>query len=117
MAAQDRQRDGLGSLGLRNRTLPEEIQALLRRLDAIERNQSDAAKTASAVIEEIHGVKTDRAVRTERDLRLNERLERIEERLDGVYKIGWWFLALFGAAFISLVASFTFRGGFFNVLP
>lgn len=93
-----------------------DLHSILRRLDSIERNQSDAAKTASVVIDEIHGVKTDRAVRTERDLRLNERLERIEERLDGVYKIGWWFLALFGAAFVSLLANFTFRGGFFSGL-
>ena len=97
--------------------MPDELSALLRRLDAIERNQSDAAKTSSVVIEEIHGVKTDRAVRAERDLRLNERLERIEQSLEGVYKIGWWFLALFGAAFVSLIANFAFRGGFFNALP
>ena len=96
--------------------MPDEMSALLRRLDAIERNQSDAARTATAIVEEIHGIKTDREVRKERDLRLNERLDRIEERLDGVYKIGWWFLAIFGAAFIALVANFTFRGGF-NALP
>lgn len=96
--------------------MPDEMSALLRRLDAIERNQSDAARTATAIVEEIHGIKIDREVRKERDLRLNERLDRIEERLDGVYKIGWWFLAIFGAAFIALVANFTFRGGF-NALP
>lgn len=96
--------------------LPADVQSLFRRLDTIERNQSDAAKTSTAIIEEIHGVRTDRAVRAERELRLNERLERIEERIDGVYKIGWWFLALFGAAFISLLANFTFRGGFFSGL-
>lgn len=96
--------------------MPDDIHALLRRLDAIERNQTDAAKTSTVLIEEIHGVKTDREVRKERDVRLNDRLERIEERIDGVYKIGWWFLAIFGAAFVALVANFTFRGGF-NALP
>lgn len=92
--------------------MPDELSAVIRRLDVIERNQSDAARTTTVLIEEIHGVKTDREVRKERDARNNERLERIEERIDGIYKIGWWFLAVFGAAFIALVANFTFRGGF-----
>lgn len=94
-------------------TLPDEINAVLRRLDSIERNQTDAARTTTAIVEEIHGVKTDRAVRAERDKALADRLERIEERLEGVYKIGWWFLAVFGAGFIALVANFTYRGGFY----
>lgn len=111
--------------------MPDEIHAILRRLDSIERNQTDAAKTTSIIIEEIHGVKTDRAVRMERDKALGERFERIEERrterdkvladrferieerLNSIYKIGWWFLAVFGAGFIALVANFTYRGGFY----
>lgn len=51
-------------------------------------------------------------IREVEDGYLDERLDRIEKSLNGVYKLGWWILAAFGAAAISLIANFAFNGGF-----
>lgn len=69
--------------------MPDELSAALRRLDMVERNQSDAAKTTTKIIEAqqemrdaLGDVKTDRAVRAERDKNLHERLERMEKKIE-----------------------------------
>lgn len=118
-----------------------EIGAILRRLDVMERNQSDLAKTITKLIEEIdtmrvalEDTRVDRAVRAERDIRINdrfdqinlkfdqisrstnERFDQIVKRIDAVYGLGRWVLGAFGALVLALVSNFLFRGGF-NVLP
>lgn len=99
--------------------MPEEIAAMLRRLDMTERNQTDFAKAVTAVITDINEIrkpldelKTDREVRKVRDQHLNERLDRIEASIKSIYRLGLWVLTAFGSASIALVVNFVFRGGF-----
>lgn len=119
-----------------------ELHSILRRLDVMERNHSDLAKTITKLIEEIDLMKRvleegriDRAVRAERDIRINDRfdsinlkfdqlnrafneqLTHISKRVDSVYGLGRWLLGAFGALLIALVSNFLFRGGFTSVLP
>ena len=118
-----------------------EIGAILRRLDVMERNHSDLAKTITKLIEEmdtmrvaLEDTRVDRAVRAERDIRINdrfdqinlkfdqiakstnERFDQIVKRIDAVYGLGRWVLGAFGALVLALITNFMFRGGF-NVLP
>ena len=69
--------------------MPDELSQLMRRMDMAERNMSDVAKTATGLIqaqqemrEDLGDVKTDRAVRAERDKNLHERLERMERKIE-----------------------------------
>lgn len=107
----------------------------------MERNSSDLAKTITKLIEEmdvmrtaIGEVRVDRAVRAERDIRINDRFDGINvrfdqlikasseqnagltKRVDAVYGLGKWVLGAFGALVLALVSNFLFRGGF-HVLP
>lgn len=98
--------------------MPDEIAALTRRVDANERNHTDLAKSVTAIVEdqrsvreEINAIKIDREVRKVREEHLNERLDRIEDRIDDVYKLGRWVLTAFGASLLALLANFIFRGG------
>jgi hypothetical protein len=113
--------------------MPDEMSQLLRRMDMAERNMSDAAKTSTEIIEaqremreELGDVKTDRAVRAERDKNLHERLERMEktieaglkavkEDIDGRFnrlRTPLWAAALaFISALIAAIANFIIKGG------
>jgi len=97
----------------------DELEKALRRLDGMERNQSDVAKSITALIEDhnksrniLDELRTDRAVRLERDKNLNERLDRIEASIARIHSLGRWVLAAFGAGLIALISNFLFRGGF-----
>lgn len=94
-----------------------EIAGLLRRLDAAERNGSDLAKTITRLVEELDEVRKplddlrlDRAVRAERDIRTTERFDRLEKKIDGVYRLGWWVLTTFGALTMAAVANLLYGG-------
>lgn len=98
--------------------MPDEISQLLRRLDMSERNQSDFAKSLTAVVEDVSDIhkplnelQTDREVRKVRDEALNERLTRIERSIERVYNLGWWVLGAFGLTLIAAISSFVFKGG------
>lgn len=118
-----------------------ETNSILRRLDTMERNSSDLAKTITKLIDEmdvmrvaLEDTRVDRAVRAERDIRINdrfdqvngkfdqvirsnsERFDQINKKIDAVYGLGRWVLGAFGALVVALVSNFLFRGGFYNVL-
>lgn len=82
------------------------------RIDMIVSDVQAHAKTLSEITISLIDLKTKNAVEVEAKRYLNERLERIEKSIAAIYRLGWWVLAAFGAATISLVANFMFRGGF-----
>ena len=95
-----------------------DLNALLRRLDIVERNAADLARVATELTAKIGAVNSivdelrlDRAARQERDKALNERLERIEESIEDVQKIGRWVLMAFGTSLVALIVNFVVRGG------
>lgn len=83
------------------------------RIDMIVSDLQAHAKSLSELTTTIIDLKTKGAVEAETKRYLNERLERIEKSIAAIYRLGWWILAAFGAAAISLVANFMFRGGFY----
>lgn len=89
----------------------ESPQVLARRLDMLERNVSDHAKTITAVVHDVSELKTKNAVDDERERSRDEWRSRTEKRLDGIYRLGWWVLTTFGAILVAMVAQFVFRGG------
>ena len=61
------------------------MEDIRTRLASTERNQSDLAKSITAIVDDVHEMrkpldelKTDREVRKEREKNLNERLDRME---------------------------------------
>lgn len=98
--------------------MPDETQAMLRRLDTIERNQTDQAGTLTAEAHAIDGLeKADRAAEIERvrregkDAALELRLGAIEQRINGIYRLGFWVLTAFGTSTVALLVNFLFKGG------
>jgi hypothetical protein len=83
-----------------------------QRLNYAERDIRDHSKTITEHNRELAAIITERAVNVERDIRVNERFDRIEKAINGVYKLGWWILAAFGGLLIALIANFLFKGGF-----
>lgn len=53
----------------------------------------------------------DRAVGAERKGNLDDRLDRIEESVDQVFRLGRWILAGIGSLFLAALANFVLRGG------
>lgn len=106
-----------------------DIHAILRRLDAVERNHTMLASTQTHFTQElenlgelIDALRLDRAARVERDKRLDDRfadvhraLDRMEAQIKGVYRIGWWVLAAFGTSAVAFISNFALGGGFSNV--
>jgi hypothetical protein len=89
------------------------------RLDLVERDVRDHSRILTEHNGALKDQKTsidklerDKAVREVEDTHLDERLDRIEKSIGAIYRLGWWILGAFGAAAISLVANFMFRGGF-----
>lgn len=111
----------------------EKIDAVLRRLDMTERNQTDFAKSLTTVIGDLNELrkpldelKTDKAVRAERDKNLHERLERMEntiekgldevkadidKRFGRLAKPVWAAALAFISVLVGAVATFIIKGG------
>lgn len=89
----------------------ENPQVLMRRLDMVERNVSDHAKSLTALVHDVSELRTKNAVDDERERSRDEWRSRTEKRLDGIYRLGWWVLTTFGAILVAMVAQFVFRGG------
>jgi hypothetical protein len=103
-----------------------DIHALLRRLDGVERNHTLLSSSYTNMIDELDDMRKlvdelrlDRAARVERDKRLDDRfmevykgLERLETSIKGMYKLGWWVLAAFGSSAVALFTNFALGGGF-----
>lgn len=81
------------------------------RTDLIERDLQSHAKTITELTMRMSDYEKDKAVREVKDEYLDERFERLEDRVQAIYKLGIWILAAFGGSFIALVANFVFRGG------
>jgi len=85
--------------------MPERIDLLVNDVQA-------HARTISEIVKSIAEINTRDAVDAETKKHLNERLDRIEKSIGAVYRMGLWVLCAFGAAAISLIVNFIFRGGF-----
>ncbi len=83
------------------------------RIDLVERDVQSHAKTITEFTAVITQIKTDAAIQEVKDGYTNERLTRIELRLNAVYRLGWWLFAAFGSSFVALVANFVFKGGLY----
>jgi hypothetical protein len=86
----------------------------LDRVDIIERDVLNHAKTIGELVDKMGEYDTEAAVREVRDEFLEKRLIGIESRLDSINRLGWWVLAAFGTSAIALFTNFIFRGGFFH---
>ncbi|KQT52238.1 MULTISPECIES: hypothetical protein [unclassified Aureimonas] len=91
--------------------------------DSVERLRKDhtqLAATISVLTTEVGGIKTEKAIEkavgVEREKNLDERLERIEKSLEGLYGLGKWMLLAFFGTLIAAVVTFMVKGGF-NVPP
>lgn len=100
--------------------MPDEINQIVRRLDTVERNTTDLAKSVTNITEEmsdlsrpLRQLETDREVRKVSDQHLYSRLGQIENSIAKVHNLGWWTLGTFGASAIALIANFMFKGGFY----
>lgn len=89
-----------------------------RRLDNVERDSRDHAKSISALTDELgkHGVilddyAVDKAVRAERIIRTDEKFAALEKSVASIYSLGRWLLATVAGAFILALLGFVFRGG------
>jgi hypothetical protein len=90
---------------MREPGMPERIDMLVNDVQA-------HAKTLTELTKTLIEIEKRDAVEAESKRHLTERLDRIEKSIAAVYRMGWWVLAAFGAAAVSLVANFTFNGGF-----
>lgn len=100
-----------------------ELNALLRRLDAVERNHTMLSSSLTKIVDELDDLKhpleelkMDRAVRVERDKHLHERFDRLEASMKGMQKLGWWVLAAMGTSAISFLMNFLLKGGGLDAL-
>lgn len=93
--------------------MQDNIQLLRDDVKSHARILTELVNEQRLVKEWIADNKTDKAVRAERDVHLHARLDRIEERIDGLVSIGKWILLSFGATFIAAVATFIIRGGLY----
>lgn len=67
-------------------------------------DQREMKKTLDALL-------TDKAVREERDIRLNQELANIRADVKRLYTLGIWVLTAFGSVIVAAIAQFIVRGG------
>lgn len=82
------------------------------RLSTVERDTRDHAKSISEFTRVLIDLDKKEAVRSTQEKHLDERLDRIEHSIAGIYRLGWWILGAFGTSAVALIANFAFRGGF-----
>ncbi|MCB5201868.1 hemolysin XhlA family protein [Neorhizobium sp. T786] len=96
-----------------------------RRLDAIERNASDLARTATGIMEEIASIKAQvrelekhhqdyrvrSAAEAERDKALQSDIANIKDDIKSIKSLGKWALTTFIGAIILAFVAFLIRGG------
>lgn len=100
----------------------QQMPSTEQRLDLVERDVRDHSKSITDIITDQRATKNqvgeleqDKAVRTVEDKHLDERLDRIEERIAGVYQLGLWLLGAVGMALIAIIVEFVARGGLTHV--
>lgn len=81
---------------------------------------SNQAKSISALVVELReqgevlrDLETDKAVRALDRKNLDDRMARMEKRIDDLAAIGKWILLAFAASFITAAVSFIVKGGLF----
>jgi hypothetical protein len=81
----------------------------------LRRDHTALASSISVITGELGTMKTERAVEkavlTERQVNLDDRLERIEESIKGLYGLGKWMLLAFGGSLVAAVVTFVVKGG------
>lgn len=87
-------------------------------VELLRRDLSAQAKTISALIEDqrktteiLNEIRTDRAVRAERDKNINDRFDRLEDNLEDLKSIGKWLLLTAGSTFVAALVTFVVKGG------
>lgn len=93
--------------------MQDSIQLLRDDVKSHARILTELVNEQRLVKEFISDNRTDKAVRTERDVHLHARLDRIEERINGLVSIGKWILLSFAASFFAAVATFIIKGGLY----
>lgn len=83
------------------------------RISALERDREAHARSIGEFTRTLIDLDKKGAIRDLREEHLDERLDRIERSISGIYRLGWWILGAFGTSAVALVANFAFRGGFF----
>lgn len=93
-----------------------------QRLEQTERDLRDHSKSITSLVEDqrdlrglLIGLEQDKAVRAVEDKHLDDRLDRIEERLKAVYSLGLWLLAAAGASLVAVAVEFVVNGGLRHV--
>lgn len=96
----------------------DDMDEIRRRVDVIERNQSDQAKSITVLVEnqERSDKRVEQLERSELEDRVREEArdewrKRTELKLDGIYRIGWWVLATFGSLTLAALANLLYGGG------
>jgi len=96
----------------------EDQEKVLRRLDGIERNLSDQGKSITEIVldhkktkDVLDELRVDRAVRQERDKNLDDRLNRIENDVSAIKKLGMWILTAIGSGLVLAILNFIIKGG------
>lgn len=96
-----------------------------RRLDAIERNVSDAARMVTSLTDELSSIKgrlkaleeahqenrVRGAVEVERDKALQSDIANIKDDIKSIKSLGKWALLIFIGAIITAFATFVIKGG------
>lgn len=85
-------------------------------IERLRKDHTQLAATISVMTTEVGSIKTEKAIEkavaVEREKNLDERLERIEKSLEGLYGLGKWMLLAFFGALIAAVVTFMVKGGF-----
>lgn len=92
---------------------PDSLQLLRHDLSNQARTISEIVVNQRETLKVVHELQTDKAVRAVDRKNLDDRLARIEKRVDDLAGIGKWILLAFAASFITAVVSFVVKGGLF----
>jgi hypothetical protein len=84
--------------------------------EMLRKDHTQLASSLTALTNEVAILKTQSAVRDERDKRFEENQDRIEESVKGLWSIGKWLLIAFFGPLIATILTFIVKGGF-NVPP
>jgi hypothetical protein len=89
------------------------------RLAAVERDLRDHARIITEMTTSfaetrrlVSELDKREALRSAEEKHVDERFDRIEVKVDGIYRLGWWILAAFGSSALALILNFAFKGGF-----
>ncbi len=90
---------------------PDSIETLRHDVSAHAKTLTELTVDQRTIKDTISQMQIERAVRVERDGRLDDRLKGIESNVAAVYSLGKWLLASFGSALMLAVVLFIKNGG------